>query len=124
MFDIHRFLLNRVKPYAIWHELDSHKAIHWAVLSFTALSLFFVLSGATVSYQSEVESLAFLNRLIPRAQAASYPTPNVELLFDEGSGTTAANTGSSGSANNCANISNFSWKEDPAASGKYAFQRT
>src|SRR3989344_4274119 len=107
MFDIHRFLLNRVKPYAIWHELDSHKAIHWAVLSFTALSLFFVLSGAIVSYQSEVESLAFLNRLIPRAQAAA-PTSGLtgHWKFDEGSGTATAD--SSGSGLNCT-ISNAAW---------------
>src|SRR3989344_4901237 len=107
MFDIHRFLLNRVKPYATWHSLDSHKIIHWAVLSFTALSLFFVLTGAIVSYQAEVEHLAFVNRLITEAHAAA-PTSGLvgHWKFDEGSGT--ATTDSSSSGYNCT-LSNAAW---------------
>jgi len=55
---------------------------------------------------------------------AFVPDPTIELLLDEGTGTTSNNTGSTGDTNDCASLANYSWEEDPASSGRYALQRT
>ena len=84
----------------------------------------FGVALAVINNGNAQNTIVFTKGRTDGGSGLTLPTPTIQLLLDEGSGTTSNNTGSTGDTNDCASLANFTWVEDPASSGRYVIQRS
>ena len=110
---LHNHLVGRIRPYRIWHQTETHHFIHWSVFSFGVLALFFMLVGAIISFNSDLDELSFFKGIFPQTRAAG---PLFQLDISSSSVTYSGSDGSG----NCTLVGNAAIVESPVGSGTYA----